>query len=82
MDGNRVSSISKAKTDEEIGEFWDSQDFTDFDTDAADVDFSVSFSVPLEVELFSAIEEEAKKHGVNVETLVNLWLQQKLAEKS
>lgn len=82
MDENRVSSIAKAKSDEEIGEFWDAHDFADFDTGAADVDFSVSFSVPLEVDLFSAIEEEAKKHGVNVETLVNLWLHQKLAEQS
>jgi len=37
--------------------------------------------VPVEVELFNAIEKEAKRHGVNVETLVNLWLQQKLAEQ-
>jgi hypothetical protein len=82
MDENKVSSISKAKTDDGIGEFWDTHDFTDYDTDAADVEFEVSFAVPVEVELFSAIEKEAKKHGVNVETLVNLWLQQKLAEQA
>jgi hypothetical protein len=82
MDENRTSSISNARTDAEIGEFWDTHDFTDFDTDAPDVEFAVSFAVPVEVELFSAIEKEAKKHGVNVETLVNLWLQQKLAEQT
>ncbi len=82
MDGNRRSSVSKAETDEGIGEFWDAYDFTDFDTDTPDVEFEVSFAVPVEVELFSAIEKEARKHGVNVETLVNLWLQQKLAEQS
>lgn len=80
MDGNKKSTLSKANTDEEIGEFWDSHDFTDFDTTVPDVEFAVSFAVPVEVELFSAIEKEAKRHGVNVETLVNLWLQQKLAE--
>lgn len=82
MDENRVSSISKSGTDEKIGEFWDIHDFTEFDTDAPDVEIAVSFAVPVEVELFSAIENEAKKHGVNVETLVNLWLQQKLAEQT
>lgn len=82
MDGNRKSSISSADTDEGIGEFWDNHDFTDFDTDAPDVEFVVSFAVPVEVELFSAIEKAAKRHGVNVETLVNLWLQQKLAEQA
>lgn len=82
MGENKVSSISKAKTDKEVGEFWDTHDFADYDNDAPDVEFSVSFAVPLEVKLFSAIEKEAKKHGVNVETLVNLWLQQKLAEQA
>ncbi len=81
MDGNRRTSISKIDTDEGIGEFWDNHDFTEFDNDAPDVEFAVSFAVPVEVELFSAIEEQARKHGVNVETLVNLWLQEKLAEQ-
>lgn len=31
---NRVNSISKADSDEKIGDFWDSHDFTEFDTDA------------------------------------------------
>lgn len=80
MDGNKRSSVSAADTDEGMGEFWDTHDFTDFDTERQDVEFVVSFAVPVEVELFSAIEKEAKKHGVNVETLVNLWLHQKLTE--
>ena len=81
MAENRTSSISNAHTDEAIGDFWDSHDFTEFDRDAPDVDYSVSFAVPLEIGLFGAIEKEARRHGVNVETLVNLWLQQKLAEQ-
>jgi len=82
MDLSNRTSISAANTDEGIGEFWDTHDFTDFDDDAADVAFEVSFNVPVEVELFSAIEKEARKRGVNVETLVNLWLQQKLGERA
>ena len=41
----------------------------------------VGVAVPVEVELFGAIEKEARKRGVAVETLVNLWLQQKLVEQ-
>ena len=82
MAENRLSSISKADSDEKIGEFWDSHDFTEFDSDATDVHFEITCAVPLEVELFSAIEEQAKKRGVKVETLVNLWLQQKLEEEA
>jgi hypothetical protein len=33
----RKSSISKAQSLEAMGEFWDSHDFTDFNTDEADV---------------------------------------------
>ena len=36
MEENRLSNISKADSDEKIGEFWDNHDFTDFDTDAPD----------------------------------------------
>ena len=37
----RASSISKARTLEAIGEFWDEHDFTEFDTDVSDVDFDI-----------------------------------------
>jgi hypothetical protein len=82
MDANKLSSISQADTDEKIGEFWDTHDFTDFDNpDMPDVQFEITCAVPIEVELFTAIERQAQKRGVQVETLVNLWLQQKLAEQ-
>jgi predicted DNA binding CopG/RHH family protein len=81
MDENKLSSISKADADEKIGEFWNSHDFTDFDTEAPDVKFEVTCTVPIEMELLNEIEKQAHKRGVKVETLVNLWLQQKVAEQ-
>ncbi len=36
MDANKLSSISQSNTNEKIGEFWDSHDFTDFDTEMPD----------------------------------------------
>jgi hypothetical protein len=81
MDENKFSSISQADTLEKMGEFWDTHDFTDFDNpDAPDVEFTVSCAVPVELELLSSMEKQARRRGVTVETLVNLWLQQKLAE--
>jgi len=82
MDADRSSSISKADTTEKMGEFWDTHDFTDFDTDAPDVEFKVSCAVPVELDLFSLVEKQARRRGVDVETLVNLWLQQKLVEQT
>jgi hypothetical protein len=82
MDADRLSSISRADTLEKMGEFWDTHDFTDFDTDAPDVEFKITCAVPVELDLFSLVEKQARQRGVKVETLVNLWLQEKLVEQT
>lgn len=74
MDASKLSSLSNADTDEKIGEFWDTHDFTEFDTDVPDIEFEIVYNVPIEIKLFSEIEKQARKRGVKVETLINLWL--------
>jgi len=76
-----VSSISKADTIDIMGEYWDTHDFTEHDTEAPDVDFKVVCAVPVEVDLFSQVEQQAHLRGVSAETLINMWLQQKLIEQ-
>lgn len=80
MEENKLSSISKASTIESMGEFWDEHDFTEFDTEAPDVVFDINCAVPIEPDLLAKVEEQARLRGVSVETLVNLWLQQKTLE--
>lgn len=82
MEESKLSSISQADTLEKMGEFWDTHDFTDFDSDAPDVEFEITGNVPIEVDLLSSLERQAHLRGVSLETLVNLWLQQKLAEQT
>jgi hypothetical protein len=83
MAANNRSSISQAETLEEMGEFWDTHDFTDYDDPTLpDVEMTVSSLVAIEAELLAALEEQAQRRGVTVETLVNLWLQQKMAEQT
>jgi len=83
MGENKLSGISKADTLEKMGEFWDTHDFTDFDNpNAPDVEFKISCAVPIELDLLTLLEKQARLRGVKVETLVNLWLQQKLAEQT
>lgn len=82
MGKNKLSSLSKADTLEKIGEFWDTHDFSDFDTDAPDVEFKISCAVSIDIDLLSSMEEQARLRGIKVETLVNLWLQQKLTEQA
>lgn len=81
MAENRLSSISQADSLAKMGEFWDTHDFTQFDTDAPDVEFTISSTVSIEPDLLAAMEKQARLRGIGVETLVNLWLQEKLAQQ-
>ncbi len=80
---NNRSGFSQAETLEQMGEFWDTRDFTDYDDPALpDVEMTISGVVAIEAELLAALEEQAERRGVTVETLINLWLQQKLDEQT
>jgi hypothetical protein len=68
MSENKLSSISKVHSDEKIGEFWDTHDFTEFDTDAPDAEFEIISTVPVQLDLLTEIEAQAAKRGVKVET--------------
>ena len=81
MAENRLSSISQADPLTKMGEFWDTHDFTQFDTDAPDVEFTISSAVSIEPDLLAEMEKQARLRGVGVETLVKMWLQEKLAQQ-
>jgi hypothetical protein len=75
------SSVSKTDNVKKMGEFWDKQDFTEVDDiNTPDVEFHVAAAIPIEPDLLSDIEELAHLRGVRVETLVNLWLKEKVVE--
>ena len=78
MDANKLTAISRADTIETIGDFWDTHDFTDFDSDGPDVTFRVSSKIAIDAELLSSVEQVARRRGIGVETLVNLWLSEKV----
>lgn len=79
MEKNKLSSISKANTYEKMGKFWDSHDFTEFDNDKVpDVKFKISCKISVEPDLLSSIEKHARLRKIDTETLVNLWLHEKL----
>jgi len=75
------SSVSKANSPQKIGEFWDKHAFTELDDpNAPDVEFQVTAAIPIEPDLLSDIEELAHLRGIKVETLINLWLKEKVVE--
>jgi len=77
------SSISKAKSYKEISEFWDIHDLAKYRERTKPVDFEVDIQsevtyYALDITLSKKIREVAKQRGVSSETLLNLWVQEKL----
>jgi len=78
----RLSSISKARTIEEVAEFWDTHSLADYWDQTHEVEFEVRAQrrrrVTLDPEVFLKVEAQARKRGLLPETLVNLWLVERL----
>ena len=84
MDGNKTS-ISKANTYQEIGEYWDTHDLGEIWDKTRPASFQVDIQsvfryFPVELKISQKITEIAKKRGVSSETLVNLFLQEKVSQ--
>ena len=83
MAENRVSSISQARTLEEMAEFWDTHSLADFDDQTHEVEMTFAPSarrsvVGIETELMAEIRRIAKERQVSTQTLVNVWLRQRV----
>ncbi len=78
----QVTSISKAKTLEDIADFWDTHSLADHWDETHEVAFEVRMqrkcSVTLTPEIYEKIESRAREQGVLPEILVNLWLAERL----
>jgi hypothetical protein len=80
----QVTSISKARTLEEIAEFWDTHSLADYWEQTREAEFEVRAKrrrrVTLDPEVYTRIETQAHARGILPETLVNLWLAERLQE--
>lgn len=81
------SSISKASTYREIAEFWDTYDLGEHWDKTKPAEFEVDLQseatyYPIEAALSERIRRIARKRGVSPETLLNLWLQQRLGKET
>jgi hypothetical protein len=66
-----------------MGEFWDTHDLSDYwnQTHPAKFDIDIQseeFYYPLEAKLSRRVQTIAKQRGVSPETLLHLWVQEKL----
>jgi len=81
----RSSAISKAGSYQEIGEYWDKHDLSEVWDKTRPARFDVSIESEqtlcgIEKELSQTIDRVARERGVSSQTLVNLWLKEKVQE--
>jgi hypothetical protein len=78
----KVTTISKASTLEEIAEFWDTHSLDDYWDQTHEVEFEFRAKrrrrVTLDPDICTRVETQAKTRGILPETLVNLWLAERL----
>lgn len=68
---------------EEAGEFWDTHSGVDYEDYMREVHFDVNLKrgaheVRVADELLREVRKVARRKGISTETLVNLWLQEKV----
>ena len=78
------TSISKARTLEEIADFWDTHSLDDYWDQTQEVEFEVRAQrrrrITLDPEVYARVEAQARTRGLLPETLVNLWVMERLQE--
>lgn len=86
MSKNR-SSISKAQSYKEIGEYWDRHDIAEHWEETKPAEFEVDIKsevtyYAVDNKLSAKVHEFARRRGISPDTLLNLWLQEKLQEQN
>lgn len=81
------SSLSQAKSDEEIARFWDTHDLSDFWDKTGQAHFDVEIAAEVtyyavDKQLSDQLQNVALRRGVTADTLVNIWVLEKLRENT
>jgi len=76
-------SLSKARSYAELGEFWDTHELTEYWEQTKPAEFEVDIRsevtyYALDSTLSAEVRALAERRGVAPETLLNLWVQEKL----
>jgi len=76
------ASVSKGRSYQEIGEYWDQHDLSEVwaETEPAELEVDLRSEkryYPIEKSLSERLTEIARAQGVSPETLINLWVQEK-----
>ena len=85
MEEEKTSSLSAAKSYEEMASFWETHSTADFDDQTFEVEMEFEPSarravVDIEPDLMKELREIANQRLVSLQTLVNLWLSQRVEQ--
>ncbi|MCE2402690.1 hypothetical protein J4G08_17635 [Candidatus Poribacteria bacterium] len=75
------TKIPQTDSIQELADFWDTHDLTDFEDELEEVTelvFDNSVSVQLEPEEFEIIETLAKSRGISPENLIREWVVERI----
>ncbi len=79
------TSIAKARSLEEVADFYDTHSLADYGDQTHEVTFEVRAQrrrrITLDPDVYAQIEAQAYTRGILPETLVNLWLMERLQER-
>lgn len=77
------TSISQASSIEELATFWDTHSLDDYWDETEEAQFEVRADrrrrVTLDPDIYTKLAEHARTRGLLPETLVNIWLTERLA---
>ncbi|HEV7427223.1 MAG TPA: CopG family antitoxin [Thermoanaerobaculia bacterium] len=81
------SSLSGSRSYQELGEYWDTHSLADHWEQTFPAEFEVDVKssrlyFPVDRFLAERLREVASAHGVSAETLLNLWLQERVADET
>lgn len=81
---SKTKFIPNNMTIEEASEFWDTHSVADYPSHVVKLEYKpeeqITF-VAIANNLLSQLEKQAKRQGASIETLVNLWVQERLTTK-
>lgn len=76
------TDISNARTEEEIADFWDTHSLDEHWEQTREAAFALRAQrrrrITLDPEVYDRIEAQARARGLMSETLVNLWLKDRI----
>lgn len=85
MERNKKKKIPEFKSLEEFQDFWDKHDLTEFWDKLKEVSIKVDLKrsknlVTIDPEILRKIRKTAAQKGLKTESLINIWLQEKILQ--